>query len=97
MTCFFIQNLQSAAENLAREHKYNHTLVLPDIDYVNVNDLKDEVAAAMEDDERLGQDVYKQESGVHIPIEIYEGCELDFFLFLFYGREEGYWHRRFIV
>ena len=62
--------------------------MLPNIDYVNVNDLKDEVAAAMEEDERLGQDVYKQESGVHIPIEIYEGCELDFFLVLFYGREE---------
>jgi len=42
---------------------------------VNVNDMREETSSALKYDGHFAQDVLMEESGVHVPIEIYEGCE----------------------
>ena len=53
-------------------YEYNSSLTLADIEYLNVNEVKN---MTLEYDPHFGQEVFEEESGVHIPIEIYEGCE----------------------
>ena len=49
--------------------------MLPDVEYINMNDLSTNVSDAMEYSLHFRQDVYLEQSGVQVPIEIYEGCK----------------------
>ena len=69
---FLLQRLQTAAEAAVTAYEYNSSLTLADIEYLNVNEVKN---MTLEYDPHFGQEVFEEESGVHIPIEIYEGCE----------------------
>ena len=40
-----------------------------------MNDLSPQINKTMEYSQHFGQDVYHKQSGVQVPIEIYEGCE----------------------
>ena len=51
--------------------------MLSQVDYVNVNDMAN-VANLTEYSSHFKQNIYSETSGVQIPIEIYEGCELPF-------------------
>ena len=60
---------------MVKDYKYNDNLDLKDVDYINVN----EMDGRLNDTEystHFKQDIYKNASGVQIPIEIYEGCKL---------------------
>ena len=70
-----MQRLQAAAEAAVTSYQYNHNLNLTVIDYINVNDIMDN-NTEIEYDPHYGQEVISDQSGVHIPIEIYEGCKL---------------------
>ena len=70
---FHPQRLQTEAEGAVTAYEYNPNLNLSGIDYINVNEISENLT--MEYDPHFGQEVYAEESGVHIPIEIYEGCE----------------------
>ena len=68
---------------MVKDYKYNDNLDLKDVDYINVN----EMDGRLNDTEystHFKQDIYKNASGVQIPIEIYEGwasitSDADFF------------------
>lgn len=78
ITFFFIQDLQAKAESLIKDYQYHPTLTLDQVKFNNVNEVDDDV---LEYNDHYKQDVNLTQSGVHIPIEIYEGCESP-------------WHRR---
>ena len=79
------------AENAIKTYKFNQSLQLGHINYTNVRrpyqDWPQHLKDNMEYDEHFKQEVNVNESGVHIPIEIYEGCKflciLDIFEILF--------------
>ena len=54
-------------------YEYNPDLNLSIVDYINVGEVNENLT--LEYDPHFGQEVFAEESGVHIPIEIYEGCE----------------------
>jgi len=66
-----------AAEEAVASHKYSSQLNLADVPFLNMKDVK-------KGDERFHynpaflQNVTMNDSGVHIPLEIYEGCEYKF-------------------
>ena len=74
MSQFCFQNLQEKAEQLVKDYVYNDTLLLPQVDYLNMNDLQN-TTDEFEANEHFGRDVLDETAGVHIPIEIYEGCK----------------------
>ena len=47
-------------------------------DYINMNDVDADAEERFERDDKFGQDVIRDKSGVQVPIEIYEGCESAF-------------------
>ncbi len=57
------------------DYRYKETLQLSDVNYVNMNDLQPEEEELFVEDEHFKQEVLYETSGVHIPIEIYEGCK----------------------
>lgn len=63
-----------AAEAAVRNYTYNPGLVLKQVDYVDMNDMT-KVDNETRKSEHFKQEIYEEEAGVHIPIEIYEGCE----------------------
>ncbi len=63
-----------AAEDAVRNYTYKEELDLSRVDYINMNDLGN-VSSKMEESKHFRQEVYAKQSGVHIPIEIYEGCK----------------------
>jgi hypothetical protein len=69
-----LQRLVRAAEDAVATHNYATPLRLADVPFLNMKDVK-------KGDERLKyssahlQNVTFNNSGVHIPLEIYEGCE----------------------
>ena len=69
-----VQNLQSSAEQAIEAYEYNDDLTLKDVDYINVNDLGN-ITYEMTYNDHFKQEIYEESSGVHIPIEIYEGCK----------------------
>jgi len=71
------QELHSAAENAVKNYTFDETLMLSQVDYVNVNDMADLVNLT-EYSDHFKQNIYAESSGVQIPIEIYEGCEYIF-------------------
>ena len=74
-----LQRLQHAAEKAVERSKFNHDLKLANVSYVNVNDLDgNDTDVSLEHDAHFGQEVDLEQSGVHIPIEIYEGCEFNY-------------------
>jgi len=72
-----LRNLQMKAENAIKTYKFNQSLQLGHINYTNVRrpyqDWPQHLKDNMEYDEHFKQEVNINESGVHIPIEIYEG------------------------
>lgn len=76
---FVIQDLQVKAEEAIKTYKYNQSLQLGDINYTNVrtpyDDWPQHLKDNMEYNEHFKQQVNVNESGVHVPIEIYEGCK----------------------
>ena len=75
---FSPQHLREATEAAIAKYDYDAALMLSQVSYVNMNDLKDGAADRMSHSEHFGQEVLDETSGVHIPIEIYEGCESAF-------------------
>ena len=77
--CFVTQDLQIKAEEAIKTYKYNQSLQLGDINYTNVrtpyDDWPQHLKDNMEYNEHFKQQVNVNESGVHVPIEIYEGCK----------------------
>ena len=71
---FWFQNLQKKAEELIEKYEYNQDLTLDKVNYTNVNNVS-MVKNGMERSDHFKQDVHYQLSGVHVPLEIYEGCE----------------------
>ncbi|XP_059090756.1 voltage-dependent calcium channel subunit alpha-2/delta-2-like isoform X2 [Tigriopus californicus] len=67
-----LKKLQQGAEAATEDYEYDEDLVLPRVNYVNMNDLKN-ASGQLEPSRHFGQDISRQQSGVHIPIEIYEG------------------------
>ena len=67
------------AENAIKTYKFNQSLQLGHINYTNVRrpyqDWPQHLKDNMEYDEHFKQEINVNESGVHIPIEIYEGCK----------------------
>ena len=67
--------MQESAEQVVKDYKYNDNLDLKDVDYINVNEMDGRLNNT-EYSTHFKQDIYKNASGVQIPIEIYEGCKL---------------------
>ena len=67
------QHLQKTAELAVKEYDYDYRLTLDEVDYLNMNDPQN--SSSFEPNAKFGQDIHTSSSGVHIPIEIYEGCE----------------------
>ena len=67
------------AESAIKTYKFNQSLQLGHINYTNVRrpyqDWPQHLKDNMEYDEHFKQEINVNESGVHIPIEIYEGCK----------------------
>ena len=74
------QDLHQSAEQAVKDYKYKDDLDLNDVDYTNVNEM-DGLLNETEYSTHFKQNIYKANSGVQIPIEIYEGCK---FVFRFY-------------
>lgn len=76
----FFQNLQKTAETAVKDYTYNPNLILNNTEYINVNELKSgPKAQSLKYDPHFRQEINGSESGVHIPIEIYEGCKYSSF------------------
>ena len=71
---FWFQNLQKKAEELIEKYEYNQDLTLDKVNYTNVNNVS-MVKNGMERSDHFKQDVHYSLSGVHVPLEIYEGCK----------------------
>ena len=56
-------------------YKYSQNLTLSNIEYINVREIPKNLTDAMEYSDHFNQEVNLNESGVHIPIEIYQGCK----------------------
>ena len=71
--------MQIKAEAAIRNYPYNQNLQLGEINYTNVRkpyeDWPQNLKDNMEYSDDFQQNVNLKESGVHIPIEIYEGCK----------------------
>ncbi len=70
----FFQDLQNTAEEAVSKYEYNDNLSLRKVNFTNVNEMED-LANLTKYSEHFKQHVYLETSGVHVPIEIYEGCE----------------------
>lgn len=68
------QNLHASAEKIVKTYKYKGNLRLRNVNYTNVNEMES-LANQTEYSDHFKQQVYKETSGVQIPIEIYEGCK----------------------
>ena len=71
--------MQEKAEDALKIYNYTQDLQLGQINYTNVRRPYEDWPQYLKDDmeysEHFQQDVNLKESGVHIPIEIYEGCK----------------------
>ena len=66
--------MQSAAEAAIEKYEFDEDLTLDRVNYTNVNNISG-LKDGMVYSEHYKQDVHLAESGVHVPIEIYEGCK----------------------
>ena len=69
-----LQSLQKKAEALIEKYEFEYTLSLDQVNYTNVNNVS-LVKDGMVDSDHFKQKVHLGLSGVHVPLEIYEGCE----------------------
>ena len=60
-----------------REYNYDEALALDKVEYTNVNEM-DTLLNQTEYSDHFKQYIYKEHSGVQIPIELYEGCKYNF-------------------
>ena len=66
-----LERLHATAEEAVRDHEYDEALDLNKVDYINLN----EILNHTEYSDHFKQYIYKEKSGVQIPIELYEGCK----------------------
>ena len=70
-----MQNLQQKAEEALGKYTYNQDLQLSQVKYTNVRNVSEDLLNGMTYSPHFKQNVNMDESGVQIPIEIYEGCK----------------------
>ena len=68
-----LNNLKNCAENAIRDSIYDPNVELFKTNYANVNRLSSELSNSLQYSSHYKQDVNVEHSGVHIPLEIYEG------------------------
>lgn len=69
-----LKSLQASAEEAVRTYKYDEDLTLRKVNFTNVNEMEDFVNVT-EYSRHFKDYVYREASGVQVPIEIYEGCK----------------------
>jgi len=71
-----------AAETAANSHEEDLSLTLQRVPFFNVK--SENAADYLEYSHEFGQNISFALSGVHIPLEIYEGCKYRFYFFNVY-------------
>lgn len=85
--------MHDTAEEAVKNYKYDGALYLNQVNFTNVNDMEG-MANMTEYSHHFKQDINNETSGVHVPIEIYEGCK--YHLTIFHGKMVV-WHRSHVT